>query len=131
VTALPYVDVERILVGWLGDKLSCRVVTELPSNLEQVTPLLQIERNGGADTRPGLDFCVLDVDAFGANRATAADLAEKARWNLRFGLPGTQIEGAVFTACETLEAPSYRPYDNTDLRRFGATYQLVVHVVGA
>lgn len=128
--AQPYVDVERLLVQWLGSQLNCRVVTDLPANLEQQVPLLQIQRIGGADTRPGLDFAGLDVDAFGPDRGSAVALAEKARHVLRFRLPGTQIDSAVFTRVDTTEAPSFRPYDNTALRRFGATYRLVVHIVG-
>ncbi len=129
-SALPYVDVERLLVQWLGSELTCRVLTDLPANLVQVVPLLQIQRIGGADLRPGLDFCDLDVDAYGPDRGSAVALAERARHALRFRLPGTQIDGAVFTSVQTSEAPNFRPYDNTALRRFGATYRLVIHIVG-
>lgn len=129
-TARPYPDVERLLVPWLGEQCQCRVVTDLPANLESQVPLLQIQRVGGSDPRPGLDFVGLEVDAYGPDRGTAIAYAEDARHALRFELPGTQIEGAVFTRVDTTEAPSYRPYDNTDLRRFGATYRLIVHNVG-
>lgn len=129
-TAQPYVDVERLLVQWLGQQLNCRVVTDLPANLQTQVPLLQIQRVGGADARPGLDFVGLDVDAYGPNRGSAVALAENARYALRFRLPGVQLDGAVFTRIDTTEAPSFRPYDNTDLRRFGATYRLIVHIVG-
>ncbi len=130
INAQPYADVERILVPWLGSQCSCRVVTDLPANLERQVPLLQIQRVGGADARPGLDFVGLDVDAYGPNRGSAVSLAENARHALRFVLPGTQIDGAVFTRVDTTEAPAFRPYDNTDLRRFGATYRLIVHITG-
>jgi hypothetical protein len=127
----PYVDVERLLVQWLGSQLACRVVTDLPANLEKQVPLIQIMRLGGGDARPGLDVAGLDVDAYGADRGAAVALAEKARHALRFRLPGTQIDSAVFTRVDTTEAPSFRPYDNTDLRRFGATYRLTIHIVGS
>lgn len=128
--ARPYVDVERLLVPWLGEQCQCRVVTDLPANLDTQVPLLQIQRVGGTDPRPGLDFVGLDVDAYGPDRATAVSYAEDARYALRFELPGTQIEGAVFTRVDTTEAPALRPYDNTKLRRFGATYRLIVHNIG-
>lgn len=130
IQARPYVDVERLLVQWLGSQLNCRVVTDLPADLEKRIPLLQIQRIGGADLRPGLDSVGLDVDAYGPDRESTAALAEQVRHALRFVLPGTEIEGAVFTRVDTTEAPSFRPYDNTDLRRFGATYRLIVHIVG-
>ena len=130
ITAQPYVDVERLLVGWLGGACTCRVVTDLPADLDKQIPLLRIQRTGGGDLRPGLDTVALEVDAFGPNRGSAVALAEKARHALRFRLPGTQLDGAVFTRVDTVEAPSFRPYDNTALRRFGASYRLVVHIVG-
>ena len=129
-SALLYVDVERLLVTWLGSRLNCRVVTDLPANLEKQVPLLQIGRYGGSDIRPGLDVAFLDVDAYGPDRGSAVALAEKARHALRFTLPNTQVDGAVFTRVDTIDAPSFRPYDNTDLRRFGASYRLIVHIVG-
>lgn len=127
--ALPYVDIERVLVGWLSTALSCRVLTDLPANLAAEVPLVQIARYGGGDYLPGLDEVLLDVDAFGPDRASAVALAEAARYQLRFVLAGTQIGGAVITRVETIEAPSFRPYDNTNLRRFGASYRLFVHIV--
>lgn len=130
MSVLPYVDVEKTLVTWLGAQLACRVVTELPADLEKRVPLLQIQRTGGTDTRPGLDFAALEVEAYGPDRGSAFTLAEQARSALRFILPGQQIGGAVFTDVQTIEAPAYRPYDNTALRRFGASYRLVVHMVG-
>lgn len=126
---LPYVDTERILVAWLSAQLACRVVTDLPADLEKRVPLLQIQRFGGADVAPGLDVVSLDVDSYGPDRGSAIALAEDARAALRFELPGTQIDGAVFTRVTTIEGPAFRPYDNTALRRFGATYQIYVHIV--
>lgn len=126
---VPYIDVERVLVAWLTSALGVRVLTDLPADLQKVVPVLQIARFGGADTRPGLDVATLDVDAYGADRAGAIQLAEEARYALRFQLPGTQIENAVFTQVITTEAPGFRPYDNTALRRFGGSYQVFVHMV--
>ena len=128
--AQPYVDVERVLVAWLGAQLNRRVVTDLPADLEKQVPLVQIRRVGGGDFRPGLDTAGLDVDVYGPDRATTVALAEQARHALRFRLPGTQIGPAVFTRVDTIEAPSYRPYDASGLRRFGATYRLTIHIVG-
>jgi hypothetical protein len=125
-----FVDVERLLVIWLSGRLGRRVLTDLPGDLAGQVPLVQIARYGGADERPGLDTVLLDVDAYGANRGSAVALAEAARHALRFALPGEQLDRAVVTRVDTLEAPSLRPYDNTDVRRFGATYRLILHLVG-
>lgn len=133
-SSLVYADVERILVAWLGNACTCRVVTDLPADLDDQVPLLQVTRYGGADERPGLEFALIDVDAYGQDRGSAIALAEGARTALRSELPGTQItDGAttvVITRVDTLSAPSYRPYDNTALRRIGAEYRLYLHTVG-
>jgi len=127
----PYADIEELIGGWLSQACGCRVLTDLPADLQQQVPLLQINRYGGADVAPGLDVALLDVDAFGPDRSTAVTYAERARRALRFDLPNTQIGYSVFTQVLTIEAPSYRPYDNTDLRRIGATYRLTIHNVAA
>lgn len=124
-----YIDVERVLVAWLTDRLSVRVVTDLPADLERQVPILQLARFGGDDFYPGLDAAEVDVDAYGPDRATATQLAEDARSALRFELPGTQIENAVFARVNTLQAPVFKPYDNSALRRFGASYQIYIHMV--
>ena len=124
---MPYPDVELMLSAWLKTYLGVRVVTDTPSNLALVLPVVQITRYGGTDTVPGLDRATVDVDAYAANRTAAAMLAERVRYGLRFVLQGQQVGDITVSRVETIVGPSWRPYDNTALRRFGASYSLTLH----
>jgi hypothetical protein len=61
---VPYPDVERLLVTYLGAALGVRVVTDLPANLQQILPLVQVGRVGGADDTVTIDHARVDVDVF-------------------------------------------------------------------
>lgn len=124
---MAYPDIERLLVGWLSARFSLRVVTDTPANLEKVLPLIRVTRFGGADTAPGIDRAIVDVDTYGATRATAAQLAERVRYSFLFKLCGTQVDDVAIVDVDTLSGPSWRPYDNTALRRFGASYAITTH----
>jgi hypothetical protein len=127
-----YADAELLLVGWLGPTLApsyptIRCVTDVPANLADVLPLVQVTRFGGSDDVPTLDRAHVDVDCFAATRQGAHDLAEAVRALLRFYLPGRVLSGAVIAKVITISGPAWRPWDNTDLARFGAAYALTIH----
>lgn len=123
-----YADVERLLVGFLPGQLGgVRVLTELPANLADVLPVVSVLRLGGTDASVALDIAVIDVDVYAGSRGAASSLAEQVRRALRFALPRT----AGVRRVQTISAPAWRPYDNTALRRFGATYELTVQATSA
>jgi hypothetical protein len=72
---------------------------------------------------------LIDVDAYAATRAEAAGLAGSARSRLVAALRGTTTANAVFGRASTVQAPAWRPYENTNLRRIGATYEIFFHPV--
>lgn len=110
---------------WLAAAFpSCRVVTETPSNLATVLPLIHVERIGGAEFEPTIDDARMDVAYFGATRDAAAVGAEAVRIAMLWNLPGQTVGGSVVLSVATLSAPVWTPYDNTTLRRFDATYQV-------
>jgi hypothetical protein len=119
-----YVDVERLLVSWLSQIITARLCTDLPSNLATVLPVVQVARVGGADDVTPIDRPLVDIDCYAAGRVAAYDLAQQVRDALRFELPGLTWSGAYVARVDTLSGPMWRPYDNTTLRRFGASYQL-------
>jgi hypothetical protein len=122
---VPYPDIERLLVAHLAATLGVRFVTDLPSNLQQILPLGQVNRIGGGDDVVTIDRANVDVDTYAAGRAQALDLAERVREELRMRLPGYPVAGVVVCRVETLSGPAWRPYDDaTMVRRFGATYQI-------
>lgn len=121
-------DVEALLIPWLVSTLSVRALTDLPENLAGVLPVVQVTRIGGPadDSLPSFDFPNVDIDCFDVDREAASNLAGRVHTALRVTLPGLKLSGATITRVRTLTGPSWRPYDNTALRRFGATYQLHV-----
>lgn len=128
--AVPYPDVERLLVTYLGGELGVRVVTDLPSNLQQVLPVVQVGRFGGADDVRTIDNGSVDIDVYAAGRGASVALAERCRAALRFDLPGRVIGGVTVSRVRTTLGPAWRPYDDTtNVRRFGATYQITTRYV--
>lgn len=123
------VDVEAELVAWLKVELEVRVVTDLPANLEDVLPVMQIHRAGGGDDSFRLDRAFVDLDAYAATRPAASQLMTRARTLLLTQLRGVTTAAAVFTSARTITAPAWRPYENLNLRRFGATFEVFCHPV--
>lgn len=124
---MAYADVEELLIGWLATELSVRCVTDLPANVQSILPVVQVTRFGGTDRFPTLDQPHVDIDCYAADRAGAHDIAEQVRSALRFSLRGQTVDGAVVSRVETLTGPSWRPYEDEHLRRFGASYRITIH----
>lgn len=125
---MTYPDIERLLVAYLPPLLGgVRVVTDTPANLERVLPIVQVQRFGGGDVAPGIDRPVVDIDCYAATRGAASDLAERVRYAVLYRLPGTTVGAVGIPRVDTLTGPSWRPYDNTALRRFGASYAITTH----
>lgn len=122
-------NVEAVLVAALGAFLDGPLVTtELDNDLLTELPVVQVHRVGGGDDGFRLDRPLVDVDVYAATRLDAATLAEQVRsylLSLRGSITGTAVIGKV----STVSAPSWRPYQNTLLRRCGATYELYLHPV--
>lgn len=122
-------DIEALLVPWLAATLNVRAVTELPADLADVLPVVRSLRIGGPDLD---DYALLDlptvtIDCYDAGWSAASTLAGRVHAAIRSTLPGTVHDGGVVTRTRTISGPSWRPYDDTNLRRFGATYQIIVH----
>lgn len=126
-----YADVELLVTSWLANASSTRCVTELPAQI--TVPIIRVTRIGGPDVAPNLELAVVDIDCFAPpkngnpDRAGAAGLASKVRGLLRYQLVGRALNGASVARVDTVSGPSWRPWDNTDLRRMGAIYQLTIH----
>lgn len=123
------VDVEAGLVAWLTEHLDERILTDLPADLVSVLPVVQIQRVGGNDDGIRLDRAFIDVDVYAAGRQAASQLMSRTRSLLLTGLRGAVTDAAVFTSARTVSAPSWRPYENPGLRRFGATFEIFCHPV--
>ena len=125
-------DVEAMLIPWFAAVLSVRAVTWLPADLASVLPIIQVARIGGGsdDNLPTFDFPTVSIDCFGADRAGGFALAASVDAAIRTTLPGTlhtvDAVSAVVTKTQTVTGPSWRPYDDPSVRRFGATYRLLI-----
>lgn len=130
-----YVDVEQLLIGWLAATTDLRVVAELPVAITD--PTVQINAIGGVEEGPAHDRASVDVDVFvpadsdgEPDLETAQDLAQWIRALILRQLPGyTAVVGPVAaTVIRTsgLTRPVRRPFDESGLRRIGASYSLLV-----
>lgn len=122
------VDVEALLSTWLPTQVSgLRAVTELPAELADAVPLVRVFRIGGPDPTPGLDVATLDIEAFADARQSARTLAYQIQYALRFKLPGHVTDAGSVARVRTISGPAWRPYDNPNVRRFGALYEITTH----
>lgn len=119
--------VEPLLIAWLDHDLALDTRTETPDDLQDRLPMARVMRIGGGDDTFRLDHPAVDIDVFHTTRLSAARLADQVRESLyrlqRHGAFGA----AVVTEVATRAGPRWLPYDNTSLRRYGATYRLAVH----
>ena len=121
-----YTDVEELLVAYLSAKFpSYRICTELPAQITQTT--VQVVRIGGFDSA-AIDTATVSVDIYAADRGTANDASGIVRAALNNGaLAGYTNGSATVATISTIGGPGWRPYDDTDVRRIGATYAISVH----
>ncbi|MGV9888390.1 phage tail termination protein [Streptomyces sp. NPDC003395] len=131
MAAVGSVDVELELIGWLQARLGDGVVVrdELDNNLLEELPTVQVQVVGGDDDGFRLDRPLVDVDAYHSTRAQAIALAATVHELLLTQLRGSTTSRAVFGGVGTISRPAIRPYENTSLRRVGATYEIYCHPV--
>lgn len=128
-----YADVEELLVGYLqGLYPTARVCTETPAQLPSGITI-QVVRIAGVD-RDAVDDATVSVDVYAGgdnsqagNRITATQVANQIRAYLRLNAIGYTNGSATIAAVATISGPGWRPYDNTNVRRVGATYSVTVH----
>lgn len=126
-------DIEAVLVPWLAGQLSAvygvtvRTCTETPANLAAVVPVVAVSRSTGSDVSGVLDRPVVDVDAFAADRISASLLGRRAHLLLTRYLPGTVSAGAVVGMVNVIKGPGWIAYQDLDVRRSNATYEIYTH----
>lgn len=132
MAAVGSVDVELEVIVWLRARLDPSVVVrdELDNNLSNELPTVQVQRlPAGGDDGIRLDRAFVDVDVYAATRADAISLSATIRGLLLGELRGSTTVAAVFGRVGTISAPGIRDYENTALRRVGATYEIFCHPV--
>lgn len=128
-----YPDIERLLVAYYKAETGDRVVTDLPDNLEEVVPVIQVTRvpspAGYRLDRPTVDVSVWTLKA---QRAACSDLARTVLNLTTVDLVGQVltagvVTAGVVTAASVDVAPYQVPDPNPNLCRYLATYRLAAH----
>lgn len=125
------VDVELAVMVALRAFLGGGVVVrdELDNNLASELPTVSVQVAGGDDDGFRMDRPFVDIDVYHSTRADAIALAATIRGWVLTRLRGSVTEHAVFGLTGTISRPAVRPYENTALRRVGATYEIYCHPV--
>lgn len=125
------VDVEAALISAATPRFPAAVVRdELDNNLLNELPTIQVEQiPGGDDDGLRLSRAFVDINVYAATRGDAFTLANQVHAWLTGELRGTTTAVAVFGRISAMTLPAIRDYENTGLRRVGATYQLFLHPV--
>lgn len=122
-------DVETLLIGWLRHR-GYDARDELDNDLLDELPVVQVEAlPAGDDDGFRLERVLLDVDVYAADATAASALSGQIRHLLLTELRGSTLPEAVIGKVATVARPAKRPYENTALRRYGATYEIYLHPV--
>ncbi|GGK61218.1 hypothetical protein Sme01_02860 [Sphaerisporangium melleum] len=122
------VDVEALVATWIEANVdNIRGMSETPANLDALVPVAKVRRVGGPYDGFKADRATVDIDVFDSTRDGAIAAALHVQWALHHRFDRSKVGDAVVCRVETLTSPRPLPYDNTGLRRFGATYRITVH----
>lgn len=127
-----YPSVPQLLVTVLQSEFpDVRVVTELPAELEQDLPVVQVNRFGGGGDVITMDTAYIDVDVWAATLLDADMLASQVATWMRLYLPGYRVVSAAgtgtFAACRSQTGMMQRPSGNPDVKRVGGAFTVTVH----
>lgn len=122
------IDIEAVLISWLEDTVEdVRASTETPADLDSRLPWLQVVRIGGPYDGYRRDQPTVDIAVYDTSGPAASALAAQVQVLLHEQLDGSTTGAAVISRVDTITGPHWVPYDNPGLRRYEATYRLVVH----
>lgn len=122
------IDIETVLIGWLEDTIEdVRASTETPADLDERLPWLRVKRVAGPYDGFRLDRPAVDIEAFAQTGAEASALALQIQQLMHDEFARATVGGAVISEVTTLSGPHETPYGNPNLRRYEASYSLVVH----
>lgn len=129
MTAL--VDIELELIRRATAKFPAAVVRdELDNRLLEELPTIQVQQvPAGSEDGLRLARMLVDIDVYHRTRAEAIRLANEVHAWVTGELRGSASATAVIGRTAALALPASRPYENTALRRVGATYEIYCHPV--
>ncbi|MFF0166841.1 hypothetical protein [Streptomyces prasinus] len=129
MTALVDIELELITRGTARFPQAV-VRDELDNRLLEELPTIQINQlPAGDDDGLRLARMLVDIDVYAASRAEAIVLASDVHAWVTRELRGSHSSTMVIGRTGAITLPAIRPYENTALRRAGATYELFCHPV--
>lgn len=129
-------DIEAVLIPWLAAQflavygLEVRTCAETPANLSDIVPVVAVARSAGADLLGILDRPVVDLDSFAAGRISASLLARQAHVLMTKYLGGVTGD-AVVGLVNTVKGPGWLGYQDLNVHRCNATYEIYTHPLAA
>ncbi|WP_345620032.1 hypothetical protein [Streptomyces ziwulingensis] len=103
---------------------------ELDNNLLNELPTIQINQiPAGDDDGVRLARMLVDIDVYAVTRADAIGVARDVHVWVTGELRGSSSSTLVIGRTGAITLPAIRPYENTALRRVGATYEIFCHPV--
>lgn len=118
-----YADVEALVVSYLASIPGVTGTSvDLPPNILTRLPFVQVNRVGGSDDYV-TDSAMVDVDTFHSTRAEASTLARLVHAAM-MRLRHTAVDGVLVDSVETIAGPLWISYDDENLQRYVATYQI-------
>jgi hypothetical protein len=130
-------DIEAVLVPWLAAQLlavygvTARTCTDTPADLASAVPVVAVARSTGANTRGILDRPIVDADCFQATRSAAGLLSRQVDSLMLHYLTGTVYGGAVIGMGNTVKGPGWLAYQDRNVSRSNATYEIFQHAAPA
>jgi hypothetical protein len=126
-------DEEKVVTDWLQGKFpDAFCCTETPADMASVLPVIRVLSLGGPNTKLAMGRPAVSIACYHVDRVSAKTLAKQIFQAMRFEMPGYQPGmGTTVNRVNTISGPAWRPYDNTNLRCFGMTLQLVIHTTYA
>jgi hypothetical protein len=97
--------------------------SETPGDLQARMPYVRIVRVGGGSDLVN-DYPQVDIDVFATTSRAGEDLAERIRQFLTLPAPA-YTSGVLLDRIDCLTAATERPWADTRVRRYGATYRVV------
>jgi hypothetical protein len=125
-----FADVEALLVTYLTAIPGVQGVSvELPNNVLQRLPFIQVNRVSGGDNYI-TDSATVDIDCFHSTRAKSGAVARTVHAAM-MRLRHTAVGGVLVDSVETITGPQWINYDDENLQRYVSTYLVESRVCAA
>lgn len=119
-----YADIEDELAVFVTRELGfvAGSIVDVTTEAKAVAGVVRITHFGGPRDRVN-DFARVEIEAFSGTRKKSREMLEAVHDRL---LPGTRLVSAIIDDVRTDASPHRAPWDNNNVRRFSATYQITV-----